>query len=56
MANSSYFRDKAEQALRLARQNTDPMLIKNLTDLAQEYLARAEAFGGAVLGKDPDAR
>ena len=35
MANSSFLRDKAEQALRLARDNTDPMLIKSL----KEYLA-----------------
>jgi hypothetical protein len=33
MPDSSYFREKAEQALRLARQNTDPMLIKNLQAL-----------------------
>jgi hypothetical protein len=46
MADASYFRDKAAQALRLARQNTDPMLIKSLTELAHEYLAQAEKIDG----------
>jgi hypothetical protein len=50
--SSSFFRDRAEQALRLARQSTDQMLIKSLTELAQEYLARAEALDDTVLGKD----
>jgi hypothetical protein len=43
MADASYYRDKAEQALRLARQNTDSMLVKSLTELAQHYLAQADA-------------
>jgi hypothetical protein len=54
MADSSYFRDKAEQALRLARQNTDQTLVKNLIEMAEEYLSRAEAVEGKVLGKDPE--
>lgn len=53
MADSSYFRDRAEKALRLARQNTDPMLIKSLTELAHEYLAQADAIDGAARGDDP---
>ena len=53
MADSSYYRDKAEQALRLARQNTEPMLVKSLTELAQHYLAQADAMDGAAFGKDP---
>jgi hypothetical protein len=54
MADSSYYRDKAEQALRLARQNTDPMLIKSLTELAQHYLAQADVIDGTKFGKEPD--
>jgi hypothetical protein len=54
MADSSYYRDKAEQALRLARQNTEPMLVKSLTELAQHYLAQADAIDGAAFGKDPE--
>jgi hypothetical protein len=53
MADSSYLRDKAEQALRLARQNTDPMLVKSLTELAHQYLAQADAIDGVALGDDP---
>jgi hypothetical protein len=53
MADSSYFRDKAEKALRLARQNTDPMLIKSLRELAHEYLAQADATDGTARGDDP---
>jgi hypothetical protein len=54
MADASYFRDKAEQALRLAKDSTDQTLIKNLTALAAEYTARAEAIEGAAFGKGPD--
>jgi hypothetical protein len=54
MADSSYFREKAEQCLRLARDSTDPMLVKSLTELAAEYAARAIEVDSAALGKDPD--
>jgi hypothetical protein len=54
MADSSYYRGKAEQALRLARQNTDPMLVESLTELARHYLAQADAIDGAAFGKDPE--
>jgi hypothetical protein len=54
MADASYFRDKAEQALRLARDSTDPMLINHLTELALEYSARAAVIEGLELGKDPE--
>jgi hypothetical protein len=53
IVDASYFRDKAEQALRLAR-DTDPMLQKSLTELALEYRARAAAIDGLSLGKDPE--
>jgi hypothetical protein len=53
MADSSDFRDKANQALRLARESTDPVLIHDLTELAIEYMARAAAIDGASFGKDP---
>jgi hypothetical protein len=54
MADSSYFREKAEQCRRLARDSTDPMLIKSLTELAAEYSARAIAADAASFGKDPE--
>ena len=44
MAYSSYLRDKAVQALRTARDNTDPVLVKTLMEDAAEYLGRAEAI------------
>ena len=54
MSESSFYREKAEQALRLARDSTDPVLIKSLADLAQEYIARADMLDGVALGKDPE--
>jgi hypothetical protein len=54
MADSSYFREKAEQALRLARGTTDPMLVKSLMEMAQEYLAQADAINGTKLGEDSE--
>jgi hypothetical protein len=54
MADSSYLREKAEQCLRLARDSTDPMLVKSLTELAAEYAARAIEVDAAALGKDPN--
>jgi hypothetical protein len=54
MADPLYFREKAKQALRLARDSTDPMLAKSLTDLAREYMAEADATDGTTLGKDPE--
>lgn len=61
MANSSYLRDKAEQALR-AGETTDQELVKNLIEDAAEYLGRADAIDlleslkefVADLGEDPD--
>jgi hypothetical protein len=53
MSESFFYREKAEQALRLARNNTDPMLIKSLTEMAREYIARADALDGVTLGNDP---
>jgi hypothetical protein len=44
MADSLHFRGKAEQCRRLARDSTDPVLIKGLTELALEYFARAVAI------------
>jgi hypothetical protein len=54
MADASYFRDKAEQAMRLAKSSTDPVLQKSLTESAIEYFARAVAIEAQALGKDPD--
>jgi hypothetical protein len=44
MVYSLYLRDKAEQALRLARDSTDQVLVKGLIEDAAEYLGRAEAI------------
>jgi hypothetical protein len=54
MTDASYFRDKAEQAMRLARESTDPVLTASLTELALEYFSRAVAFEAQVFGEDPD--
>ncbi len=54
MSDPSYFRDRAEQCLRLARDSTDPMLVQSLTDLAAEYAARAIATEAVSLSKDFD--
>jgi hypothetical protein len=54
MADASYFRDRAEQCLRLARDSTDPVLIKSLTDLAAEYSAQATAIEASAFGKDEE--
>jgi hypothetical protein len=53
MVDSSFYRDKAEQALRLARSITDPMLIKSLKELARDYTGRADTLDGVALGEDP---
>lgn len=44
MVYSQYLRDKAEQALRLARDSTDQVLVRGLIEDAAEYLGRAEAI------------
>jgi hypothetical protein len=44
MAESSHLRSKAEQALRLARDNTDQVLARSLIEDAARYLERAEAI------------
>lgn len=54
MADASYFRDKAEQAMRFAKESTDPVLTVSLTELALEYFSRAIAAEAQALGKDPD--
>jgi hypothetical protein len=54
MADSSYFRSKAEQAIRLAR--SDPVLQKSLTDAALDYFARAIATEALQSGKDQQAK
>jgi hypothetical protein len=52
MADAVYFRDKAEQAIRLAKGSTDPVLRAGLTKLALEHSARAVAIEAQALGKD----
>jgi hypothetical protein len=44
MTDSSFYREKAQQALRLARDTTDPVLVTSLTEMAREYIARADAI------------
>ena len=53
MTDPSFYRDKAEQALRLARNMTDPVLVTSLKDMAQEYCARADEIEKSALGEDP---
>ena len=54
MADASYFRDKAEQAMRLAKESTDSVLAASLTELALDYFSRAAVIEAQVLGKDPE--
>jgi hypothetical protein len=44
MAYSSHLRNRADQALRAARDSTDHMLVKSLRENAAECLGRAEAI------------
>jgi hypothetical protein len=44
MEDSSYYRERAETALRLARDTTDPHLIKTLRAFAAECNAKADAI------------
>ena len=54
MANSSYYRERAEQALRIARDNFDPELVKSLKAFAAEYFKIAEAIEAKALGEEPE--
>jgi hypothetical protein len=54
MADSSYYRDRAQQALHIARDNSDPELVKSLKAFAAEYAAIADVIDTKILGKDPD--
>jgi hypothetical protein len=55
MEPSSYFREKAEQARRLARDSTDPMLQISLRRLADDYDTRGDERQDEeiALGVDP---
>jgi hypothetical protein len=55
METSLYFRDKAEQARRLARDCSDPMLQISLRRLADDYETRADERQDEeiALGVDP---
>jgi hypothetical protein len=53
MVDSSYFREKAEQCFRLARDSTDPTVVKSLTEMAIEYAERANAIEALAFRKDP---
>ena len=52
MAEPSWLREQAARALRLARDSTDPMLIKQLERAAAEFTERAEAQEKLNLGSD----
>jgi hypothetical protein len=54
MADSSYYRDRAEQALRIAQHNTDPALIKSLRAFAAEYAEIADEIDAKALGEGPE--
>jgi hypothetical protein len=54
MADSSYYREKAAQALRIARANTDPHLINTLQAYADECNAKADAIDAKAFGEDPE--
>jgi hypothetical protein len=54
MADTSSYRDKAAQALRIARDNTDPHLIRTLQAYAAECTAKADEIDGKAFGEDPD--
>jgi hypothetical protein len=56
MSDPSYFRDRAEQCLRLARDSTDPTLVQSLTELAAEYATRAIAMEAVSMSEDSDDR
>jgi hypothetical protein len=56
MADSSYFREKAAQALRIARDSIDPHLIRTLHEYAAECNAKADAIDAKALGEDPEDR
>jgi hypothetical protein len=53
MADASYYREKAEQCRRLARESTDGVLVDSLTKMAAEYTAHANAIETTALGEDP---
>ena len=53
MADASYYREKADQCRRLARESTDGVLVDSLTKMAAEYTARANAIETTALGEDP---
>jgi hypothetical protein len=54
MADSSYHRERAEQALRIVQDSTDPELVKSLKAFAAEYNAIADAIDAKALGEDPE--
>jgi hypothetical protein len=54
MADPSYFRDRAEQAIRLAQDSTDPVLLQTLKAFAAECNAKADAIEAQALGSEPN--
>jgi hypothetical protein len=54
MSNSDHWREKAEQAVRIARDNTDQHMIKTLQAYAAECNATADAIDAKVVGEDPE--
>ena len=52
MADYFHYREKAAQGLRMARDNTDPELTKNLPTFAAECNAIADAIDGRALEED----
>ena len=54
MSNSSYYRERAEQARRLALVSADPMLQVRLRSMADEYATLAEKLEEQLIVKDQD--
>lgn len=54
MSDPSDYRDKAEQARRLARNSTDPVLQAKLLIFAQDYETHAAAIEAKSANIDPE--
>jgi hypothetical protein len=53
MTDASYLREKAEQALRLARDISDQVLVKSLIDAAAVSMGRADEIDRRALDEAP---
>ena len=51
MADAEHFRERVEVCLSLARDSTDPVLVKVLAELAAEYAKRADKIEASASRK-----